>query len=571
MKQLLLILSLIQFTLFAGNEKTLKSTINGVTVYQQGAQINRKAYYNISASGVTKLIINGISPRIDPKSIQVNGTGSIIILDSKYNIEYPEPVKNENTTKNPKLEKELALLNDSLFDIQFDIMEINNKIDILNKQKAILQNNGTIKGVGKVNDSIPLLREALLFYSEKMNLLNHELLTENRKQQLVNKTKYRIEKRITEIKNYNSRTNQAFIPSPKQPKHQVIVTVSSKGAASGKINLSYLVNYAGWVPLYDIRSNTSKNTIDLTYKAHVYQNTGVDWKNTKLKLSTNNPYANKTKPELSPFYVNYYNNFRRELNGKKKVSLTPSRPNNAYYDMNKNREKYADDMEVEEELAEVDASYAYEHTQIIEQLIDVEYAIDLPYSIKSNNEKHMVLVHQESLGTSYQFYTVPKMDLSTFLVAEISNLGDLNLIPGNANIFHDGTYLGETFINAGIMDDTLSLSLGKENKVQVKHTLLKSDCKTKVIGDKTVKTYAYLIEVKNHKSSSINITVNDQIPVTQNSEIEIEVEELSKGRLNEVTGIIDWDIKLKPKATEKIKLVYTVSYSKTKQINLAQY
>ena len=226
-------------------------------------------------------------------------------------------------------------------------------------------------------------------------------------------------------------------------------------------------------------------------------------------------------------------------------------------------------MKAQEE--EVVSSFAYNHVQLNEQLISVEYQVNLPYSILSNNEQHLVLVRQESLKSNYKYYTIPKMDPSAYLVAELTDLDDLNLIPGIANIFHDGSYIGETTINPSIMADSLALSLGKDQNIQVKRTLLKKDSKTKVIGDKTVKTYAYLIEIKNHKSSQLEIILQDQIPITQNSEISIEVEELSKGKLNEVTGIVDWQLKLKPKETSVIKLTYIVSTAKNKTTNLAQY
>ena len=564
MKHILIILALLQFNLYAVNEKVLTSKIKGVTVYQQGAQIHRKAYYNIP-SGVSQLIIEGISKNISPKSIQVVGTGNMVILDSKYTIQYPEPVQQNKIPKHPKLDKEFALLNDSIFDVQYILMDLNNKIDVLNQQKMILQNNGAIKGVGKVNDSIPLLKEALVYYALKMNNVNADILKFTRQKSIQTKNQSRIQTRMNEIKNYNNNTHHNENSNTK-PIHKIVITVSANSGTSGNLKVSYLVSNAGWLPLYDIRSNSSKNSIDLTYKAQVYQNTGIDWENTKLKLSTNNPYQNKTKPELSPFYINYHKMMTRNDNYNKKL-LAPSMPIQTEAKMT------TDDLESTykesvDEIIEKDIDYAYNYTQMIEQLIDVEYAINLPYSIESNNEKHMVLVRQESLNTNYRFYSVPKLELSTYLMAEISNLDDLSLIPGNASIFHDGTYLGETYINTSTMDDTLSLSLGKETNLQVKHTLLKNDCKTRVIGDKTIKTYAYLIEVKNHKSSTASITIEDQIPVTQNSDIEIEIEDLSKGDLNVITGLIDWELKLKPKETKKIKLTYTVSYSKSKQINL---
>lgn len=114
----------------------------------------------------------------------------------------------------------------------------------------------------------------------------------------------------------------------------------------------------------------------------------------------------------------------------------------------------------------------------------------------------------------------------------------------------------------------MNLSLGKDQNIQIKRTLLKSESKQKVIGDKILKTFAYKIEIKNHKNSTIKLTVQDQIPITQNAEIDIELINGSKGRLNEITGLIEWDLKLKPGQSESIDLVFTVNYNKQKTVNL---
>jgi len=92
----------------------------------------------------------------------------------------------------------------------------------------------------------------------------------------------------------------------------------AKDAASGRIDLSYLASNAGWTPLYDIRSEAATGKISLTYKAQVRQLTGLDWDDIKLSISTNNPYANKTKPELNPWYIDYQE-FRKQLDEKGKL------------------------------------------------------------------------------------------------------------------------------------------------------------------------------------------------------------------------------------------------------------
>ena len=564
-KLLSLALLLYAFQTKAINKVTVKSKINKVTVYQQGAQIKRKASYNVS-KGINEVIIEGVSPNIDPNSIQINATGSVILLDSKFSVEYPKPEPNNDYTKTipAKILREIKLLKDSLFDISYKLLDINYQIDVLNNEKRIIENNGTIKGTGKVNDSIPLLKEAIEYYHLKMNKINLELLKLNRKKALVSRENDRMNKRLTDLNNYNS--NNKLIPKPnKGPIYKIKVTVSAKESTSGKLYVSYLVSGAGWTPLYDLRSKASNNTINLTYKAQVYQNTGIKWDNIRLSLSTNNPYANKTKPELYPWYLNYANSYTTRTNAPSTsgtISYKKSRalkPENVY----ENEMSEAPTMDYEE-----DAMTANQFTQMIEQLISVEYAIDLPYTIEPSNEKYMVLVDSKTLDTKYKYYSVPKLDLSCYLVAQITNLGDLNLIPGNATIFHDGAYLGVTYLNPSIMSDTMNLSLGKDQKLQVKRTLLKNESKEKVIGDKILKTYAYYIELKNHKSSSVKITLQDQIPITQNTEIEIELINGSKGKLNEITGLMEWDLKLKSKETKKINLVYTVKYNKTKNVNL---
>ena len=118
------------------------------------------------------------------------------------------------------------------------------------------------------------------------------------------------------------------------------------------------------------------------------------------------------------------------------------------------------------------------------------------------------------------------------------------------------------------MDDTLNLSLGKDPNIIVKRTFLKHESKEKIVGTKIEKTYSYAIEVKNLKSKSIELVVQDQMPITQNAEIEIEAEDISKGKLEERTGIIEWKFTLKPKGSKDIQLKYKIKHDKDQNMSL---
>lgn len=568
MKKIILTFLLVPLISLAANEKTVSSTIKGVTVYQQGAQVTRKANYSIT-KGTNVIIIEGVSPSIDARSLQVKTSGDAVLLDSKYNIFYPQPEinVNANNTIPPKIIREIRMLEDSISNVKYRQSEIRLELDVLESEKRIVANNGTIKGEGKVNDSIPLLKEALEFYHTKMNAINKDILELQRQQQMEQTKLNRMQNRLNDLNNYNVNVGNN-LPGNKPPVHRIEITLSAKESCSGRIEVSYLVSNAGWIPLYDLRSNGSQRNIDLTYKAQVFQNTGVDWENVKLNLSTNNPYTNKTKPTLNPWYLDYYTHRQQEAKKSRSTNMGSgayNQPTTAYNSNYESAELVAEDEVV------FNGQTSADFTQVIEQLIAVEYEIDLPYDIKSDNQRNMVLVSTKSLETEYLHYAIPKLDLSVYLVARITDLESLNLVPGKANLFHNGTYLGETYLNPSIMSDTLDLSLGKDPNIVIKRTLLKKESKEKVVGDKIVKSMSWNIEIKNHKNSTTPLIIQDQIPVSRNSNIEVEVLEISKGNLNEISGIVTWNKKLKAGEIENIKLTYEVKYDKTQHIDLAQY
>lgn len=560
-----LLLFVTSFLSFSNDSYLVKSQIKKVIVYQQGAQINRQGRYIVS-KGITEIKIQGVSPFIDPNTMQIKASGNVVILDSKHTINYPEP-STQNTgqqTIPPKIKHEIKLLEDSLFDLSFEEQNIKDQLNVLLKEKQIIEGNGAVNGTGKANDSIPLLQEALVFYHKRVNEINGIILKLNRAQTLLTRKRERMNQRLTTLNNYN-RNNQFNPPTPPEPIHEISITLSANETTSGKISVSYLVNNAGWIPLYDLRSNNNRKTIDLTYKAQVYQNTGIDWNQVPLNLSTNNPYENKTKPNLNPWYLDYSSNYTRtNVNKGYKKNLEQPTLTTNYESKN-----YTDEVTESEEADDFSALDAEAFVSSIQQLVSVEYAIDLPYTIKSDNEKNMVLVKKSQLKTNYRYYAIPKLDLSVYLIAQITNLGELNLIPGKATIFHDGSYLGNTYLNPSSMSDTMDLSLGKTSNIIVKRTLMKNNCKERIIGEKIVRTFAYQIEIKNKNQQAIQLTIEDQLPVSRNNEIEVEIEDLSKGQLNKINGLIRWHNKIKANGSHTLELIYTIKYEKNKPINLA--
>jgi len=545
--------------LLANDQVTVKSTLTGVTVYTQGAQLQHKANYSIKA-GVSEVIIEGISAQINPSTIQVRATGNVVILDSKYEYYYPQPKLNTGAELTPKVKNAIKQLQDSILLINFELRDINDEIEVLVAARKIIISNGAVKGQGKVNDSIQLLKQTVDYYTSKVSELNKKISALDRQKAKKTNVVNSLQERLTELENFANQNN----PQPElKGIPRIVVTFMSKEIASGKIELSYLAANAGWTPLYDIRSEASTGKISLTYKAQVQQNTGLDWNDVKLSISTNNPYANKTKPTLNPWYIDYQE-YRQKLEEKAKMQrsdafLMETAPGAVYnYGFNANFGAKVED----------DALTSEQFTTVVQQLIAAEFQIDLNYSIASDNQIRMVLVKQAELNTSFKYYSVPKLDPGVYLVAQMTKLDELQLVPAKANIFFDGTYIGETYIDPTTLDDTLNLSLGRDPNIIVKRTLLKNQSKERIIQDKKERNFAYNVEVKNLKSSPIELVIQDQIPLTTNPDIVIEKSDLGKGQLDEKTGLLEWNLKLKSKETQEFKYDFRIRHAKDKMINI---
>jgi uncharacterized protein (TIGR02231 family) len=180
----------------------------------------------------------------------------------------------------------------------------------------------------------------------------------------------------------------------------------------------------------------------------------------------------------------------------------------------------------------------------------------------------MVLVRNVDLAASYNYYTVPKLDPGVYLMAEIVKLDELQLVPAQANIFFDGTYIGETYLDPSNNSDTLRLSLGKDPNILVKRILLKKDSKDQIIGSERERSFAYEISMKNLKGTKIQLIIEDQIPLTTNGSIKIENTDTGKANYDKSTGKLTWKINLDPKEAKKVTYGFKLKHPKEQNVQV---
>ena len=539
---------------WAQNEKTkkVKTEIKSAIIYLDGAEIHRSKKVTLE-KGRTKVIFTGLSPKFNATNIQVTTTNDIDLLAISHRIDYLTNVKEK-----PKVQK----LKDSLELIQERNIALNNDKDAYLIEKDMMLQNKKIGGNDK-GVSITELKMAADFYRSRIMEINKAMAKIDKGAKRNSKTINRINNELYQL---NAKTTYS--------RGEITLLVNTEVSTTSEIDLKYIVSNAGWTPSYDIRAEDINKPINLEYKAFVYNNTDIDWKNIKFKLSTADPTLSATQPKMLPWYLNYKSTAIYKSSGRKKTS-------NMYQQKSLAKQEvfFNDGMMNTEGLtnnalfngnnsapANIPAS-DFETIYVPE--LSAEFDIEKAYTIPSDDKPYIVDVVDYELPTLYKYFAVPKMEKDAFLMARIPNWQELNLIEGTANIYFGGTYVGQSYISTRNVSDTLDISLGRDKKVLITRTKLKDFSSKKVIGSNRKETHSYRMIVKNNRKVPIDIEVLDQLPVSQDSDIEVSAVEISKAKKNDLTGELKWVFKIEPTQSQTIDLTFTVKYPKSKPIKIS--
>lgn len=546
----LLMLPVLAWAQSSNPEQRIETPVKAVTLYLDGAEVSQMKTVSLNA-GVTSLVFTNLSSKLIPKSIQVNAGEGVSVLSVSEKLNFL------NTgVDSPKVKQ----LRDSLKDQQYKTLLLVSDKDAYEKEKELLAKNNSIGGDDK-GVSIAELKLAADFYRARIKEINLEIL--------------KLDTRIAEFQATTNRLQRELMenaPGEGKPSGEIILLVQSDQKTSTTIDLKYVVSDAGWAPFYELKSEDVGKPIVLVYRARAFNNSGVNWTDVKLKLSTSDPTRSASKPYIAPWYLNFnnaqyggnyfdnnaaqYSNSRinaqnlENQSDKKALNEIELRSWNAYQAKGKQVE---------------DTRVTYEDVQVSE--LSAEFDIKKNYSIPSDAKPYFVEVTTYSLDATFKHYSVPKVEKDAFLLARITGWEDLDLIEGPANVYFAGAFVGQSYVNPRSMNDTLDLSFGRDSKVIVTRTKIKDFNKENNSGASRKIVYSYQIVIKNNRKGAINIDLEDQIPISQNSEIIVDQIELSKGLVNKDDGLVSWKFLIPSGESQKITLTYSIKYPKNRNVN----
>ena len=601
-------------------EVTLTSQIKDVTLFLSGAQVFETASGTLPA-GESVLLVKGLSPYLDEKSIQVKGQGNFTIQAVNKRLDFLH--KKEEGEKAKTLEKEIA-------EIEKRQSNLRNRIQVLGTKMSVLSANKSI-GSSQAGTSMTALKATLDFFdAEHTKIANEELQ--------INAQLAANDQEIEALRNQLYALQQ----SDDKAKAEIRIRVKATGAGAATFQINYLVSNAGWYPKYDVRVKSITEPLQLQYKAEVFQNTGVDWKNVKLRFSNANPNQSGQSPILEKWELNYarfttVNKFalpqtpgsisgivldeqgqplpgtavlvkgttigtttdmegrysltlpttaktmvfsfigmRMEelpIQGRTSLNVTLMQDNQALsevvvtgYSRQLEKRALAGEALTLRGTSSMDAAPLM--TNFVENQTTVEIQVAEPYSIKTNGERTLVDLKTYEIPATYRYTAIPKLDADAFLLAEMADWSQYNLLEGESNLYFEDGFVGRSILNPAALQDTLQISMGRDRSIVMQREKVDQFSKKRSIGANVTESRGFEITLKNNKSQAVTLQVKDQIPVSVNSAIEVTTGELSGGILDPLTGIVTWEITLAPGGQQKLSLRYEVKYPKSERVIL---
>ena len=631
----------LMIVMVANGEKTMASTnrqkvtasIKHVTVFTNGAQVERSQSVNLLA-GEQVITFTGLSPYTDVKSMQIKARGKLTVLGVNYRTIHPDSLQRVKQLR--EAEKLVKSTEEKERELKAQLEVVNAQLEMV-KTNSSIGNRTTVTPLANIKELNNYYAQETLELKKKAIAIDQEL------------------EKLADIREKQEKTVDSIAHLKLKTMTEADLTLQVAQAGKVEFDLTYYVRNAGWYPTYDIRSEGLGLPLQLSYKANMFQNTKEEWNNIPVTLSSANPSRSNIAPELRTYWIDYgklaprYNN---ELGTEGSVSgvvldeegepligcsvmvvgtsLSSVTDVNGRYSIalprGKSQLRFAyvgylsqtcsvkgstlnvrmkEDNTALEEVVVVgygvskkgkgktsrrqeDASRTLEgaapgiavskQTEMPEsELIAVneqkaqfgyEFEIKQPLTLLSDGKTTTTEIARYQLPATYQYLGIPRADKDAFLVADATDWQQYSLLEGEANVYFENSFIGKTILDPAVANDTLHFSLGRDNGIRMQRTKVSARSTRRLLASNQEQDMTWRITVKNSRKEAVSLLLQDQIPVSQNSNITVTTEELSGGQLDKSTGIIVWQLQLQPNEQREFIVQYSVKYPKSRRLTI---
>lgn len=550
----LLIVSAIQLN---AQDHTLSSTseVKKVTVFLTGAELNHEAKVKLK-KGKNVVTFTGLSPKLDERSINLYpGSTDINVLYINTHTNYLDEKKDNQKIQD--LKDSVEFYKDKLALLKYEQ-------DALESEKSLLFKNQSIGGQAGV--TIAEVEKSADFYRKRSTEINQLIFKNSKVKFKLDKQKLKYRKQLLEL---DAEVNP--------PTSDITATFVANKDMEAIITFKYIIPTAGWTPKYDIRTEGSGSQVKLVYRAILFNNSGLDWKDIKIILSTANPEVGINIPKLGKWYLgNEQSSENNDLAQYTQVLPGVSTSNSDKLELNE-VQIVGDEDDGTKNMTRISTKKTEKKENQVQfkkievDMLSTEYTIDQPYTIYNDSKPYTVDVLETSVNATYEYKAIPALEKDVFLQTKLA-LKDLpDLVSGDASVYFSGSYIGKTTIKTIDLEDSLTVSLGRDKKIQMVRKESKQDYQRSIVGNYEKEVLKYETTLKNTRDVPVFIIIEDQVPVASNSDQDITINEISGALYDKASGKLVWKYLLNPGETKVIKLGYSTKYPKAMRPRKKKY
>ena len=487
--------------LIAAAVLTASSQVSEVTVYNDRAQVVRTAELDLK-EGIQTVVFENLPEAVDSRGIQVEGSGTAVVLDVRFKNENYVEITDEAWQK---LYAEQESLRDEQQAIQARIQRIQAAKAFLSRISEKVTYTSS-KESGLTLDPESWI-EMLDLHATRNAEYDEELMTSNRELKQLQNALTKLEADLSDAGAARSR------------RRRIVEVDLDAEPGPVELKLKYLVNGPSWHPAYDVRVDSRTRRMRIDYFGLVRQNTGEDWGDVTLKLSTARPSLGGQHPELVPWRITEQPVVRVE-------EIT----------------RYPQDWDVEtgqrtapvlrrSDLAVGNGGMPLDIPALGTRSASpsslgtaVLFEVEGSCVIDSDNVEHRVAVSSMEMPSHFRYSCTPKLDQYVYLKALGTNPADYPLLPGKANVYLDDNYVATSELELVAPNEEFWAFLGVDESMKVEYKLLnKQVSQTGLTGRKERHTYEYLFKAVNTHATPEELIIFDQLPISGTEDLEVKL------------------------------------------------
>lgn len=528
------------------------SRVSDVTLYPDAAVVKRQFTVDVPA-GEHEILLADLPATLDPASLRIDGSAAekVVIGNVEFRVRanVPEADKSEAQRKIKALKAE----RDRVLD----------RVDAAEGRKAMIQRLAQQGGESKdAKLDLEQWMKAVDLVGKGLQAANDDLRA----------LRIDIERIDAEIAAIEAPIDRMRPPVGRDAKRLAAIAVEAGAATKLSLTISYRVAAAGWRPIYDARLDTrgTSPTLDLTRRAMIRQNSGEDWQEAKLTLSTLSVTRGTAAPELRGEKIAFY---ERPIPRPAPMAVGRAAPSSEMA-----AGMMRDEMEAaaRQKLASAPPPRPIEEAQaqIEASAYQTEFAVPGKVSLPSGGAEKSIRLGAEKPEPKVLIRTAPVLDPTAYLEASFEQAGEAPLLPGEVLLSRDGAYIGRGRLPLVAPGDTAKLGFGSDDRIKIARVPVNRKTRDPgFLGSTKTDKFEFKTTLKNLHGFPVNVVIEDRVPVSEDQAITVErMPEMTKPDAeapDDRRGVVVWTPTLKPQEEKAYLTAYRIRWPASRETRLA--